>query len=345
MGRVVMAARTYKQTTTRLLNCAFNVALCADAFHDCIQPTKRFGHRLPPGVSFQAAPDNSVCQGGLCVGMHNGPHEGGPSSYPVGTKSTGYTTVSSTMTVPDYPKTTQGICYYIWTDIFFGDMSQGVMNQFVPQLILGNALDGSSGPPLYKPKWGQHDTWKFGAHYFFEVLNATSGKRDSHAAYGDLFNTTPGELLFTSFMANSDGPHGLSWTLKMGVVGDSSRLSKVQVDQPYMGLGVHWDLPTTSWTELNYTNMCVNSCWELYGANDRDHLPGSGSHYNIKIERPITAVSSFKWTTKWDEDEGVQKPCPNCTISEYHNDTEQHILWDIFVPPPNVENSLSKLAV
>jgi hypothetical protein len=47
---------------------------------------------------------------------------------------------------------------YIWTDIFFGDMSYGRMNQFVPQLILGNALDGSSGAPAYKPKWGEHKT-------------------------------------------------------------------------------------------------------------------------------------------------------------------------------------------
>lgn len=137
------------------------------AFHDCIQPSKRLGHRLPPGVKFDVAAEDSKCQGGLCVGMHNGPHEGGPASYPVGAKTTGYTTVSSTMTVPEPPKSTAGICYYIWTDIFFGDMSQGRMNQFVPQLILGNALDSSSGPPLYMPKWGQHDTWQFGAHYFF----------------------------------------------------------------------------------------------------------------------------------------------------------------------------------
>ena len=55
-----------------------------------------------------------------------------------------------------------GICYYIWTDIFFGDMSNGRMNQFVPQLILGNALDGSSGAPAYKPKWGEHKSYSFG---------------------------------------------------------------------------------------------------------------------------------------------------------------------------------------
>ena len=28
------------------------------------------------------------------------------------------------MTVPELPLKQDGICYYIWTDIFFGDMSQ-----------------------------------------------------------------------------------------------------------------------------------------------------------------------------------------------------------------------------
>ena len=41
--------------------------------------------------------------------------------------------------------------------------SDARMNQFVPQLMLGNPLDGSSGPPLYKPKWHAHKTWCFGA--------------------------------------------------------------------------------------------------------------------------------------------------------------------------------------
>jgi hypothetical protein len=142
-------------------------AALASAFHDCIQPAK--GHRLPPGMAhlYPPADPPAGCNGGLCVGMHGGPHESGPSSYPVGTSDTGFTTVVSTMTVPQLPEKQDGICYYIWTDIFFGDMSYGRMNQFVPQLILGNALDGSSGAPDYKPKWGLHKTWSFGAHYFF----------------------------------------------------------------------------------------------------------------------------------------------------------------------------------
>ena len=86
------------------------------AFHDCIQPKMRRG----PAPAAAAPGGGETCQGGLCVGMHNGPHEGGPSSYPVGTSATGFTSVSSTMTVPEMPLKKDGITYYIWTDIFFG---------------------------------------------------------------------------------------------------------------------------------------------------------------------------------------------------------------------------------
>jgi hypothetical protein len=228
--------------------------------------------------------------------MHGGPHEGGPSSYPVGTAEKGFTTVSSTMTVPELPQKQDGICYYIWSDIFFGDMSWGRMNQFVPQLILGNALDASSGPPDYKPKWGLHKTWAFGAHYFFETYNGATNSTESHAAYGEIFEAKAGEQLYIKFEATqkADANDGNpTWTLTMGAVNDKSRTSTVVVDKPYMGLGVDWPVPTTSWSELNYTNLCVNSCWELYGANDRAHLPGNGSHYVITVSSLDSSTLHF----------------------------------------------------
>ena len=103
----------------------------SSAFHDCIQPK---GHRMPP-PSFgsirsipstrrdrAAAPGkqqgpragNSTCSGGLCVGMHAGPHEGGPASYPSGNASVGFTRVSSTMTVPVQPEKIDGITCKGW---------------------------------------------------------------------------------------------------------------------------------------------------------------------------------------------------------------------------------------
>eukprot|EP00039_Didymoeca_costata_P013955 m.218978 g.218978 ORF g.218978 m.218978 type:complete len:323 (-) comp15910_c0_seq1:51-1019(-) len=310
-----------------VLLCVFSFTY---AFHDCIQPRKDFNtRRFMETQDGATAAQPGTCSGGLCVGMHNGPHEGGPASYPVGDDKRGYTTVYSTMTVPEPPKEISGITYYIWTDIFFGDMSLGRMNQFVPQLILGNALDGSSGPPNYTPKWGYHKTWQFGAHYFFETLNTTSGAREGHAAYGKLYDCKAGDLLFTKFYAVT-GKNGPVWTLEMGVVGDATRVSKLVVDKPYMGIGEHWPVPTTSWAELNYTNMCINSCWELYGATNRSLLPGTGSQYNIYVERPETL--KFPWVSQWDEDEGGQKPCPASTITENHNDTVQHVSWSIWYP-------------
>jgi hypothetical protein len=100
--------------------------------------------------------------------------------------------------------------------------------------------------------------------YFFEVVNATSGNVEGHAAYGSMHPAVAGELLFTSFDQAYDHAAGRPyWTLKMGVVGDPTRLSTLRVDQPYMGIGAHWPTPTTSWAEANYSRLCVNSCWEL----------------------------------------------------------------------------------
>lgn len=168
----------------------------------------------------------------------------------------------------------------------------------------------------------------------------TSNKTDAHAAYGELFPTVSGELLFTRFTQTQQaaatareraGSHvaGPVWTLEMGVVGDPERVSTVVVPQPYMGLGAQWPTPTTSWAETNYTNMCINSCWELYGASDRAHLPGSGARYDIQIEQ---FTEKFAWVEQWDEDEGGQKACPASHIHEKHNQSVQHVLWDIYFP-------------
>jgi len=71
------------------------------------------------------------------------------------------------------------------------------MNQFVPQLMLGNPLCNSSGPPDYKPKWHEESTWTFGAQYFFEIFNETANATQGHAATGEMFGTKEGETIFT----------------------------------------------------------------------------------------------------------------------------------------------------
>merc|ERR1719473_2460990 len=94
-----------------------------------------------------------------------------------------------------------------------------------------------------------------------------------------------------------------------------------------MGIGARWKVPTTRWDEKNYTNLCVNACWELYGANDPAHLPSSGAKYVLKVEQGKPAA--FPWVTKWDEDEGKGTACAASSIQESHNDTTQLIDWDI----------------
>ena len=225
--------------------------------------------------------------------MTNGPHQGGNASYPVAFNGTHGTHVKSFMTVPEYPTQFNGITYYLWTDIFVGDSApNGRMNQLVPQLILGDALDGSSGPPDWIPSWGRHKKWKFASHYFFEIFNETSQEVEPHAAYGEFHPVKPGETLYTEFELSLIGGKTSSnakeypvWTLTMGVVGDTTRTSILKVPHPYMGLGTDWSNgPTTSWLEEPYHNMCINMCWEIYGGIDSAHLPSSGALYNVSTQ-------------------------------------------------------------
>lgn len=296
------------------------------AFHDCVQPRSLW--RAPGALRGEGGRTSSNCSGGLCLGMHGGPHEGGPASYAVGHASTGFTSLFSTMTVPGLPRKQDGICYYLWTDIFFGDMSQGRMNQFVPQLILGDALDGSSGPPHYNPHYGDHSTWAFAAHYFFEIFDAPSNSTVAKAAYGELHAASAGELLFTNFSASPAADGSPIWTLTMGIVNDPLRVSVLKIDKPYMGLGENWAAPSKSWGELNYTNMCINACWEIYGGSDEDHLPSTGARYNLTITRGTQQL--YPWVQQWDQDEGAR--CINNTILESHSAEVQTVLWDIGQP-------------
>merc|ERR1711879_514151 len=81
---------------------------------------------------------------------------GGMAHYPVAPNGTSRTKFYAEFDVPALPEKLDGICYYIYFNIFFGDSKPyGRMNQFPSQLILGEALDSSTGPPLYKPLWNK----------------------------------------------------------------------------------------------------------------------------------------------------------------------------------------------
>jgi hypothetical protein len=308
---------------------------------------RRRRRRLGVKLSNGTASSSPSCAGGICVGMTNGPHQGGNASYPVAWNGTTGTRLESYMTVPELPRKLDGITYYLWTDIFFGDEGLGRMNQLVPQLLLGSVLDESTGPPQYLPKWHTHKTWMFGAHYFFELFNVTTFKTEGHAAYGELFPAYPGETLYTVFEMILEGSQTINtthsttshstdkfypiWSLTMQVVGDPSRTSILPIRHPYMNMGKDWKEPSTNWLEKSFRHLCMNACWEIYGAFDADHLPSSGATYNLSITQPRQEkLDSYYNFTTWERDEGNGK-CPSCTVKESHTSIKQQVNIEVQV--------------
>ena len=62
--------------------------------------------------------------------------------------------------------------YFIYYNIIFkSDDPYASNNQFVPQLMLGEPLCDSTGPPEYNPIWKTLNQWHIGAQYFFFIQN------------------------------------------------------------------------------------------------------------------------------------------------------------------------------
>eukprot|EP00729_Bicosta_minor_P029959 gene29959-29030_t len=193
------------------------------------------------------------------------------------------------------------------------------MNQFVPQLMLGNPLDGSKGPPDYVPEWHKHTSWCFGAQYFFELFNQTKNATQAHAATGTTFNCTPGETIFTEFTLSKDWV----WTLQMGVKGDKTRLSTVVAKQPFMGMIAD---QTSSWSEDVYSKAWSNTCWELYGIKGPDDYPPSNMRYTVEIS--TDKPGSIKWSD-WSTRQPTCPGHPVINISTSSTPAMQTIIWDI----------------
>ena len=124
------------------------------------------------------------CNGGFCSSLVHYPIVGS-SHY-------------SEFNVPALP-TDIANCYYIYYNIDWqpaGPPSvKQAMNQFVPQLMLGEALDDSSNAPHYLPRWHNHKTWVFGAQYFFALVNHSSPSNwTGHTATGELIHVKPGDV-------------------------------------------------------------------------------------------------------------------------------------------------------
>lgn len=241
-------------------------------------------------------------------------------------------TFSADFNVPALPTNATAfldLTYYIYFNIFFPNYQPagGVYNQFVPQLMLGQALSNSTGPPLYNPVWGNYSSYVFSSQYFFEIIDAVTNASVPKAVTGEVFPCAPGEALWTLMTQSA----AREWTLSMGVVGDPSRTSEVVAPAPFMGL-----LPgTSSWGEATYSDVHVNSCWELYDASpwDRAHWPGSGSTFHMQVD--TGTPGSIAWATNWSST-GSAMNCtghPNTTTAEAHSPAQQNVTWALVYGP------------
>jgi hypothetical protein len=258
------------------------------------------------------------CGGHLCSGFAWYPVVA--AGFPVG--------FSATFNVPKLPAAIDvsdpSFCHYIYFNIFFPNFKPAgaVYNQFVPQLVLGNALTGSSGAPRYAPAWGNYSSWFFSAQYFFALNSTGQPDPELHAATGPVFPAAAGEVLWTRMIFDAGA---LSWRLSMGVVGDRTRISVVDVPKPFMGL---LD-PAATWADEAFSFVHVNSCWELYGIVTPGNWPSSGSNYvmEVRVEQP----GAMPWAIDWGN--GSEMDCPgrptNVSWSETHNGTLQRVGWNV----------------
>jgi len=189
--------------------------------------------------------------------------------------------------------------------------------------MLGDALSSSSMAPDYTPSWGNFTAYVFSAQYFFAIPGVEANSFVPKAATGAIHPVSPGETLWTSMELDITT---WVWTLSMGVVGDAARISTVAVPKPFMGLlAPH----TTSWSELTYSAVHVNSCWELYGMESVGDWPSTGSTYSMRIETDTEDAIPF--AGNWSG--GGVIPCPGAptlnTWREIHNATSQEVTWEI----------------
>lgn len=279
----------------------------------------RAASRLPTSFArgVTAADD---CKAGVCGGMANYAVSPGMRFY-------------STFNVPGLPlnKTAikDDITFFIYANIFFdggpGQCADCKMNQFVNQLMLGQPLYASTGPPSYDPLWTTATTWIFATQYFMEIYPNGTAK----AAAGQWYNCTERDILWTEYALDEAANGDWVWTLRMGVVGDPARTSTLVVDQPFMGL---LNNETSSWKEPAYGVAHWNSCLELYGIAPYGgtHYPSSSIVYDLRTTLGADQAP-VPWQTTWSDVEFATCPGhPNSTFSEIHNATRQDVIQNVY---------------
>lgn len=290
------------------------------------------GLRGPPSLpslsNTNISSKSDTCHAGaLCVG----PGE----LYPLG-RVPGVTW-SSRFVVPPLPSEfdTTDMTYYDYLNIFWrSNPPGGYMNQFVPQLMLGNALANSTNAPHFKPLWIKLPSWHVGAQYFMGLCpnTTTSDCKDNwipRAVTGRLVPVKPGEVVETSFSLEKVEQHCCDekikfvWTLRIGVVGGgSNRQSVVVSDRPFMGLVNS----TFSWGESTYEHIYVGSCLENYGMQSPANYP---SKWQIDVKVVDAPGRDEDCWRNWRL-ESWRNHCswqPRSTVANGMARKSQHVRW------------------
>lgn len=195
----------------------------------------------------------------------------------------------------------------------------GFMNQFVPQLELGEALCGSTGAA------GGYQTgacsivdplrqWVIQSQYFFGVLNH-SGVPDpagvswtGHAVTGETIPVFPGEVVVTNFTQMKNGTWLLQFSVDVSapppggpIEGRGNVMSVVQVDHPYMN-------PDFSWLHPDFNHTLAGACNEVYNLQPREGDVARPLEMNITII-DSSPSDDTKWMVDWQVNEGL----PQCS--------------------------------
>lgn len=252
--------------------------------------------------------------------------------------------------VPPIPPTLrpeQGTVYYYLnlvmpddgnSDVTNSTKGYGFMNQFVPQLELGEALCGSTGQEgAFQPGACsivdplRH--WVIQSQYFYGVLNH-SGVLDpsgvswtGYAVTGETVAVFPGEIVITNFTQLSNG----TWLLQLSVEqkeptesagsvaaaprkpirGRGPTMSIVHVDYPYMN-------PKFSWLDSDFNHTLVGACNEVYNLQQRSTDINRPLKMSITVSdvgqgpKPTGSTQPVRDRPSWMVDWAVNEGLPQC---------------------------------
>ena len=204
------------------------------------------------------------------------------------------------------------------SDVTNSTKGYGFMNQFVPQLELGEALCGSTGAA------GGYQTgacsivdplrqWVIQSQYFFGVLNH-SGVPDpsgvswtGHAVTGETIPVFPGETVVTNFTQLLNGTWLLQYSVDEStpgpggpIAGRGNVMSMVQVDHPYMN-------PELDWLHPDFNHTLAGACNEVYNLQPRKGDVARPLEMNISIVDHAPSDDA-EWMVDWQVNEGL----PQC---------------------------------